>query len=49
MTTIVNYKTIAGTTVTIEADGRAYITAELRNLALLLQATADELDARAKS
>jgi hypothetical protein len=28
MTTIVSYETIAGTTVTIEADGRAYVNAE---------------------
>ena len=53
MTTIVSYETIAGTTVTIETDGRAYINAEhapatateLRDLALLLLATADEVDA----
>jgi hypothetical protein len=53
MTAIVSYETIAGTTVTIEADGRAYINAEhapatateLRQLAMLLLATADEVDA----
>ena len=52
MTTIVSHETIAGTTVTIETDGRAYINAEhapatateLRQLAMLLLATADEVD-----